>query len=79
MDDWEVIKLLFELIATDDTEELEKLNAKAKMILEKEEAKRKRKIAFVIIIFAVIVLFIGFGFAIATSDLPDWFKFFLLG
>lgn len=79
MDDWEVIKLLFELIATDDTEELEKLNAKAKMILEKEEAKRKRKIAFTIIIFAAIVLFIGFGFVIATSDLPDWFKFFLLG
>lgn len=79
MDDWEVIKLLFELIATNDTEELEKLNAKAKTILEKEEAKRKRKIAFTIITFAVIVLFIGFGFVIATSNLPDWFKFFLLG
>lgn len=79
MDDWELIKLLFEIAESNDPKEVERLNTKAKMILEKEEAKRKRKIAFTIIIFAVIVLFVGFGFAIATSDLPDWFKFFLLG
>lgn len=79
MDDWELIKLLFEIAESNDPKEVERLNTKAKMILEKEEAKRKRKIALVIIIFAVIVLFVGFGFAIATSDLPDWFKFFLLG
>lgn len=79
MDDWELIKLLFEIAESNNPKEIERLNAKAKIVLEKEEAKRKRKIAFAIIIFAVIALFIGFGFVIATSNLPDWFKFFLLG
>lgn len=52
--------------------------------MKKIKAKVKEYLLIVVAVIImlapilILIAFMGIGYAIATSDLPNWFKFFLL-